>query len=125
MLTDTRLLAAKIVLMGIAKTAAFDTHDNRIALYAKALSHPARVAIVKHLMTIPSCVCGELVLTLPLSQSTVSQHLKALKNAGIIQGRITGTQVCYCLNQEALREMAQTLQNFLSGNPTTPLTCCS
>jgi ArsR family transcriptional regulator, arsenate/arsenite/antimonite-responsive transcriptional repressor len=85
--------------MGITKTEAFTDFQNELAMLAKALGHPARIAIIEHLLEINSCICGNLVDVLPLSQSTVSQHLKELKNAGLIQGNIEGTSVCYCINE--------------------------
>ncbi len=72
----------------------------QVAEWCKALAHPARVAIVQHLLTREDCVCGDIVDQLPLSQSTVSQHLKELKKAGLIQGRVSGPSVCYCLHAE-------------------------
>jgi ArsR family transcriptional regulator len=80
----------------------FSDADNCIAQYAKALAHPARVAIIRLLAQKQTCICGDIVDDLPLSQSTVSQHLKALKDAGLIQGNIEGVTVCYCLNSDAL-----------------------
>ncbi len=84
--------------MGYAKTTAFTARDNRIARYAKALSHPARIAIVQLLIRKRSCICGDIVDELPLSQSTVSQHLRELKDAGLIKGDIDGVKVCYCID---------------------------
>lgn len=86
--------------MAFAKTEEFSVKDNKIAAYAKALSHPARVAIIKLLLNRQACVCGDIVDELPLSQSTVSQHLKELKSAGLIQGEIDGARICYCINME-------------------------
>lgn len=85
--------------MGITKTEAFSAKDNRVAKYAKALAHPARVAILKLLINKQTCICGDIVDELPLSQSTVSQHLKELKAAGLIKGDIEGVKVCYCINE--------------------------
>ncbi len=91
--------------MGLTKTSTdYSTEQVRISELAKALAHPARVAIVQHLMKAEECICGDLVDALPLSQSTVSQHLKALKTAGIITGSVEPPKVCYCLNMEVLRE---------------------
>ncbi len=91
--------------MGLTKTSTdYSTEQVRIAELAKALAHPARVAIVQYLMKAEECICGDLVDALPLSQSTVSQHLKALKSAGIITGSVEPPKVCYCLNMEVLRE---------------------
>ncbi|HXC04809.1 MAG TPA: metalloregulator ArsR/SmtB family transcription factor [Bacteroidia bacterium] len=86
--------------MGISKTEEFTVKDNKIAKYAKALSHPARVAILKLLIQRQTCICGDIVEELPLSQSTVSQHLKELKEAGLIQGDIEGAKVCYCIDEK-------------------------
>lgn len=86
--------------MGLAKTEEFSVKDNKIAKYAKALSHPARVAIIKLLIQKQACVCGDIVEELPLSQSTVSQHLKELKEAGLIKGDIEGAKVCYCIDEK-------------------------
>ena len=77
----------------------------RLAAFCKALAHPARIVIVLHLKSIKQCVCGQIVNALPLAQSTVSQHLKVLKEAGVIQGEIDGPRTCYCLNPDALNEL--------------------
>lgn len=86
--------------MGATKSHEFGTRENRLARYAKALAHPARIAILKHLAGKTSCQCSDIVEELPLSQSTVSQHLKELKEAGLIKGEIDGTRVCYCIDQK-------------------------
>jgi DNA-binding transcriptional ArsR family regulator len=86
--------------MGATKTYHFSTKENTIAGYAKALAHPARVAILQFLAKQPSCICGDIVEELPLSQSTVSQHLKELKSAGLIKGDIDGAKVCYCIDEK-------------------------
>lgn len=90
--------------MGVSKTASFSERQNELAILFKALSHPARVAIIEYLLTVDSCICGDIVNELPLAQPTVSQHLKELKNAKIIQGSIEGTAICYCLNPETLKK---------------------
>lgn len=77
--------------------------DGELARIAKALGHPARVAIVRFLAEKRTCYCGEIVRELPLAQSTVSQHLRELKQAGLIQGAIDGKRVCYCLDAALLR----------------------
>ncbi|MCW3125621.1 MAG: winged helix-turn-helix transcriptional regulator [Bacteroidetes bacterium] len=86
--------------MGATKSEEFSVRDNRTAKYAKALSHPARVAILKLLIQKQACICGDIVEELPLSQSTVSQHLKELKEAGLIKGDIEGAKVCYCIDEK-------------------------
>ena len=100
--------------MGTTKKELFSPQVNRIAELAKAIGHPARVAILLHLLNKQSCVCGDLVDELPLSQSTISQHLKELKKSGIIQGEIEGTSVCYCINPAVWLETKETLQGFFS-----------
>ncbi len=84
--------------MGTSKTELFSADQNRLATIAKALGHPARIAILEYLMKKGTCVCGDLVDELPLSQATISQHLKALKEAGIIKGNIDGIFRCYCID---------------------------
>jgi len=87
--------------MGLTKTEEFTKAQNEMAVLAKALGHPARIAILQFLIKTKSCVCGDIVDELPLSQSTVSQHLKELKNAGLIKGDIDGPSVCYCIDEKA------------------------
>jgi len=89
--------------MSTIADAPFTDRDRRVAKTLKALSHPARLAIVRLLAERDECVCGEIVDDLPLAQSTVSQHLKALKEAGLVQGTVEGRSTCYCLDFEALR----------------------
>ena len=79
--------------------------DTDLALLAKALGHPARVAIMRLLVARGECVCGAIVDELPLAQATVSQHLKVLKDAGLVQGEIDGPRVCYCVNPAAVRRL--------------------
>ena len=93
--------------MGATKAEEFSVKDNRVAKYAKALSHPARIAILKLLISRTACVCGDIVDELPLSQSTISQHLKELKEAGLIKGDIDGPRVCYCIDEKEWK-MART-----------------
>ena len=91
--------------MGVSKTEGFTEKQNELAIFFKALSHPARIAIIEYLLTVESCICGDIVNELPLAQPTVSQHLKELKNAKIIKGSIEGTAICYCLNPDKLKEI--------------------
>jgi DNA-binding transcriptional ArsR family regulator len=86
--------------MGATKAEEFTIKDNKIAKYAKALAHPARVAILQLLIKKQACICGDIVDELPLSQSTVSQHLKELKEAGLIKGDIDGVKICYCIDEK-------------------------
>ncbi len=99
--------------MGASKTDEFNNRQNRLAGYAKALAHPARVAIVEYLAKTNACMCGDIVEVLPLSQSTVSQHLRELKNAGLIKGTIDGASVCYCLDEKGWEEMNTMLGSFV------------
>lgn len=104
--------------MGTTKEEEFKLKDIRIANYAKALSHPARIAILKLLIEKKTCICGDIVDELPLSQSTVSQHLKELKQAGLIKGDIEGAKVCYCIDEKewnaAKERLAQLFTSFKS-----------
>ncbi|MFY7743103.1 MAG: ArsR/SmtB family transcription factor [Flavobacterium sp.] len=93
--------------MGASKSDSFSVEQNEMATLFKALSHPARIAIVDYLLTVDTCICGDIVEVLPLAQPTVSQHLKELKNANIIQGTIEGTAICYCLNPETIDKIEQ------------------
>jgi DNA-binding transcriptional ArsR family regulator len=93
--------------MPAARTDVFTTEDQHLAQLAKALAHPARIAILRILAQRKSCVCGELVELMPLAQATVSQHLRELKEAGLIQGSIDGPRVCYCLHPAGLRRLRE------------------
>ncbi|MGY3089818.1 DNA-binding transcriptional ArsR family regulator [Hymenobacter sp. UYAg731] len=104
--------------MATHKRAEFTAAEQRLAAIAKALGHPARVAIVRLLARRRACVCGELVLELPLSQSTVSQHLKELKAAGLVQGEIDGPRVCYCLDPAGWAVARHLLGDLLAEIPT-------
>ena len=86
--------------------------EKTLARYAKALGHPARVRILRILMARADCLCGDLVDALPLAQSTVSQHLRVLKEAGLITGTIDGPRRCYCVNQEALEDLKQLVSSL-------------
>jgi ArsR family transcriptional regulator len=86
--------------------------DLDTARFAKALGHPARVAIVRMLIARGECVCGTIVEGLPLAQATVSQHLKVLKQAGLIRGEIDGPRVCYCIDPEALKRFQSLLASL-------------
>lgn len=98
--------------MGIHKKAAFAEDEQELAELAKALAHPARIAILKELARRQTCICGEIVEVLPLAQSTVSQHLKELLNAGLIQGTVDGVKSCYCINEEAFRKFEHLFGQF-------------
>ena len=97
--------------MGASKTDHFTEKQNQIATLAKALGHPARVAIMDYLIKVDACICGDIVNELPLAQPTVSQHLKELKNAGLIKGNIEGNAICYCIDENVLA----ILQNYFAS----------
>jgi ArsR family transcriptional regulator len=101
--------------MGATKTEHFNEKQNQIATMAKALGHPARIAIMEYLMKVNACICGDIVNELPLAQPTVSQHLKELKNAGLIKGNIEGNAICYCIDEKAL-EILQTYFSSMAAN---------
>lgn len=109
--------------MAHAKREHFTADEQELALVAKALSHPARVAILRLLAAQQTCICGEIVDKLPLSQSTVSQHLKELKAAGLIQGEISGPRTCYCLAPAGWVKARQLLNAFLTELPPTAPAC--
>jgi len=98
--------------MGATKTEHFTDRQNSIATLLKALGHPARVAIVEHLMKVDSCICGAIVNELPLSQPTVSQHLRELKNAGLIKGSVEGNTICYCIDEKAIEKLRNYFANI-------------
>lgn len=100
--------------MGISKTQAFSKRQNQIAEYAKAFAHPARVAIIEHLLKKQTCICGDLVDVLPLSQSTVSQHLKELKRIGLIKGEVAGPRMCYCIDEKAWKAAREMLNDIFT-----------
>lgn len=102
--------------MGATKSYEFSTKENRLAKYAKALGHPARIAILKILSSKASCQCGDIVEELPLSQSTVSQHLKELKEAGLIKGEIEGVKVCYCIDEKEWKAAQTSLNQLFDSN---------
>ena len=108
--------------MGITKTAGFTKGQVELAAIAKALGHPARIVILQFLASRKSCVCGDIVDELPLSQSTVSQHLKELKNVGLIKGNIDGPSVCYCIDEKAWNRAQKNMADLLSS--ITVNNCC-
>lgn len=98
--------------MGSSKTELFSDFQNKLAIMAKALGHPARIAILETLIKKGSCMCGDVVEELPLAQSTVSQHLKAMKEAGIIKGDIDSNFQCYCIDEENCMELMTTISKL-------------
>ena len=110
--------------MGVTKTDMFTDQQNEISLFAKVLGHPARVAILQHLFKINSCVCGDLVHEIGLAQPTISQHLKELKQLGLIKGNVEGTSVCYCIHNENWATMKSILTKFLNQDLAQKKDCC-
>jgi ArsR family transcriptional regulator len=110
--------------MGASKTDHYTAKQNNIAFLAKALGHPARIAILEYLMKVDACICGDIVNELPLAQSTVSQHLKELKNAGIIKGNIEGNAICYCIDEKAIAKMQQYFEAVYSKTTQQKNKCC-
>ena len=110
--------------MGATKTTDYTTKELSIAKYAKALSHPARIAILNLLLKKQSCICGDIVEELPLSQSTVSQHLKELKEAGLIKGDIDGVFVCYCIDEREWKKANSLINSFMELFKGNKSDCC-
>jgi predicted transcriptional regulator len=101
--------------MGLTKTEAFTVDQNELATICKALGHPARIAIIQHLLKVDSCICGDIVDELPLAQATISRHLKELKAVGIIKGTIEGTSINYCIDATRWREIQQLLNGLFNA----------
>lgn len=108
--------------MGLSKTEFFTDQQNHIATIAKALGHPARIAIIEYLLKVNECICGDIVNELPLAQPTISQHLKELKNAGLIKGNIEGNSICYCINEETFEMLKNYFSNIITV--TNKQNCC-
>jgi DNA-binding transcriptional ArsR family regulator len=105
--------------MGASKSDHFTDQQNELAILTKALGHPARIAIIEYLLKVNTCICGDIVNELPLSQPTVSQHLKELKNAGLIKGNIDGNAICYCINEvgfEKIKGFFETITLHIEKN---------
>lgn len=109
--------------MGATKTDHFTDRQNQVATIAKALGHPARIAIIEHLLKVNACICSDIVEELPLAQPTVSQHLKELKNAGLIKGSIDGNSICYCIDESTVGLLSNYLLAVISGLNNRP-ECC-
>ena len=98
--------------MGTTKTDLFTSKQNELAMTAKAIAHPARIAIIDHLLKSESCINSDLIEELGLAQATISQHLRGLKEVGIIAGSIDGTRMCYCINAERWKEIKKLFQEL-------------
>ena len=113
--------------MGITKSDYFTDQQNELAILAKAIGHPARIAIIEYLLKVDSCICGDIVNELPLAQPTVSQHLKELKAIGLIKGTIEGKTSCYCIDWEMFNQFVGQFGVFaeLAQNaPNQSQSCC-
>jgi ArsR family transcriptional regulator len=110
--------------MGVTKSESFTEQQNTVATVAKALGHPARVAILEYLMSVHACICGDIVDQLPLAQPTVSQHLKELKSAGLITGSIEGNAICYCIDNSSIEKLQAYFGNMLSVLASKKANCC-
>ncbi len=109
--------------MGATKSTLFTKQQNGLANMAKAIAHPARIAILQYLVKRNACVCGDLVDELGLAQATTSQHLKELKIAGIIQGTIEGASVCYCINPKVWNQYRELFSSFFKEISSTEHCC--
>jgi len=109
-----------IITMGVSKTNQFTQKQNQLAQFAKAIAHPARIAILEFMMKNPNCITNHLVEHLPLAQATISQHLKALKSAGLIKGTIQAPKICYCLEEKTFKQMKKQLNQFMEK----AMSCC-
>lgn len=110
--------------MGTTKSEKFSLEQNQISSIAKAFAHPARVAILQQLFKLDACICGDLVEEIGLAQPTISQHLKELKNLGLIKGNVEGTSVCYCINEEVWQESKKLFMAFLNEDINSENQCC-
>ncbi|MEX2594071.1 MAG: metalloregulator ArsR/SmtB family transcription factor [Anditalea sp.] len=110
--------------MGVTKTSLFTTEQNALAQVAKAFAHPARIAIIQHLLKANTCINGDLVQELGLAQATISQHLRELKDIGIIQGTIEGVSVCYCINPVKWAEVKELFQILFDQYTNPSEACC-
>ena len=102
----------KYITMGASKTDFYTDNQNELAILTKALGHPARIAIIEYILKVNSCICGDIVNELPLAQPTVSQHLKELKNAGLIKGSVEGNALCYCISETGFEKIKNFFQNI-------------
>ncbi len=110
--------------MGATKTDHFTDKQNEIAILAKAIGHPARVAIIDYLLSVDTCICGDIVKEMPLAQPTVSQHLKELKNAGLIKGEIEGNSICYCIDEKTFARLHSFFDRISNKIKSKKNNCC-
>ena len=110
--------------MGITKTEFYNAQQIKLAEVAKVLGHPARIAILQHLLSVKECICGDLVAEIGLAQATISQHLREMKNIGLIQGSVDGTKVCYCINKETYDQIHDYFTALFSQDLDANNSCC-
>jgi ArsR family transcriptional regulator len=110
--------------MAINKKDEFTRKENELSGFANAISHPARVAILKEVAKRGTCICGEIVEVLPLAQSTVSQHLKELLKAGLLEGSVEGVKSCYCINWKTFEKFEKTFNEFFTKTNIKNPSCC-
>jgi DNA-binding transcriptional ArsR family regulator len=110
--------------MGLTKSDIFTERQNDLAQIARLFAHPARIAILEHLFRVDACICGDLVEEIGLAQPTVSQHLKELRQMGLIKGSVDGTRVCYCIHRENWERMKATFHEFLDQDLNLKDACC-
>ncbi len=110
--------------MALNKKEEFGVREQSLAVFAKAISHPARIAILGMLAKKNECICGEIVEVLPLAQSTVSQHLKELKGAGLIRGETDGPRSCYCINWKAFEKFNSDFNSLFERLKEVNAKCC-
>ena len=110
--------------MGLTKSEIFTNRQNELASVAKVLGHPARIAILEFLLKQDTCICNDLIEEIGLAQATISQHLKELKNIGIIQGTISGKSMCYCINAKKWTSIQNLLSGFFTLPKSTKANCC-
>jgi ArsR family transcriptional regulator len=110
--------------MGITKTEFYTEKQIELSTLVKALGHPARIAIIDHLMKVNSCICNDLVNEIQLAQPTISQHLKELKNAGLIKGSIEGSSICYCIDEIVLSKVQSYFNIIVEELKSNKIKCC-
>ena len=110
--------------MGASKIDFYTDNQNRLATLAKAIGHPARIAIIDYLLKVNSCICGDIVNELSLAQATISQHLKELKSVGIIKGSVEGNSICYCIDEIVWNELLHYFSHVSQQVKNKKVNCC-
>lgn len=110
--------------MGVSRTDLFSDNQNDLAISAKAFAHPARIAIIQYLLKSNACINNDLVKELGLAQATISQHLRELKDIGVIQGTIEGARMCYCINPKRWKEIKMQFNALFEQFDEVSSVCC-